>query len=88
MKKLHKLKNIEFENDKLQINIDGFDYTFPLKSISLKLHEATTEERSHFKISDSGYGINWPLLDEDLSIDGMLKQIKSVKLVRKKKKSI
>jgi len=28
-------------------------------------------EKSH-EISPSGYGIYWPLIDEDLSIDGLL----------------
>jgi hypothetical protein len=26
-----------------------------------------------FEVSPSGYGIHWPELDEDLSIDGMIK---------------
>jgi hypothetical protein len=25
-----------------------------------------------YEISPSGYGIRWPLIDEDLSIDGLL----------------
>ena len=29
-------------------------------------------ERATFEISPSGYGIHWPLLDEDISIDGLL----------------
>ena len=28
------------------------------------------------KVSPSGYGIHWPELDEDLSIDGMIKAAK------------
>jgi hypothetical protein len=27
----------------------------------------------NFEVSPSGYGIHWPELDEDLSIDGMIK---------------
>jgi Protein of unknown function (DUF2442) len=30
----------------------------------------------NFEVSPSGYGIHWPELDEDLSIDGMIKSIK------------
>jgi hypothetical protein len=30
----------------------------------------------NFEISPSGYGIHWPDLDEDLSIDGMIKAVK------------
>ncbi|MBW2657327.1 MAG: DUF2442 domain-containing protein, partial [Deltaproteobacteria bacterium] len=34
--------------------------------------KASEEERNNFEISLSGYGIHWPLLDEDISIDGLL----------------
>jgi hypothetical protein len=30
------------------------------------------EERNNFEVSPSGYGIHWPLIDEDLSIDGLI----------------
>ena len=30
------------------------------------------EERNTYEISPSGYGIHWSLIDEDLSIDGLL----------------
>ena len=36
------------------------------------LEKASDEERNNFEISPSGYGIHWPLLDEDISIDGLL----------------
>jgi len=36
------------------------------------LEKASDEERDNFEISPSGYGIHWPLLDEDISIDGLL----------------
>jgi hypothetical protein len=47
------------------------EYAFPLEKISKKLFDASDNERAHYKISPSGYGIHWPLLDEDLSIDGL-----------------
>jgi hypothetical protein len=37
------------------------------------LVKATDVERKDFKISPSGYGIHWRQLDEDLSINGLLK---------------
>jgi len=36
------------------------------------LEKPSKEERNNFAISPSGSGIHWPLLDEDISIDGML----------------
>jgi len=38
----------------------------------LALLNASDIERETFKISPFGYGIHWPLLDEDMSIDGLL----------------
>jgi len=32
----------------------------------------TWAESAAYEISPSGYGIHWPLIDEDLSIDGLL----------------
>ena len=72
-KMIHRIKNVKFLEDKLFINIDGSDYSFPLRIISKKLLKSSEIERNTFSISKSGYGINWPLIDEDLSIDGMLK---------------
>jgi hypothetical protein len=36
------------------------------------LAQASDAELKHFEISPSGYGIHWPLIDEDISIDGLL----------------
>jgi hypothetical protein len=45
-----------------------------LSDVSQKLAKATQTEREDFKISPSGYGIHWRMLDEDLSINGLLSQ--------------
>lgn len=87
MKKHHSVKNIRFEEKSLLINIDGTDYKFPLKLISEKLYNAKTDELKEFLISPSGYGIHWPVLDEDISIDGLLK-IKSATKTHPKKSSV
>ena len=72
--KYHIIKDIKFESNKLLINIDQKEYSFDLNSISKKLYQAGHVERNHYQISPSGYGIHWPTIDEDLSIDGLLKQ--------------
>ena len=68
----YKIKNIEFKEGFLFINIDGVDYRFLLKEFSEKLFNASYDELTDFKISPSGYGINWIKLDEDISIPGLL----------------
>ncbi|MCU0600104.1 MAG: DUF2442 domain-containing protein [Desulfobacterales bacterium] len=72
MMKYHNIKNLKFEGDLLVITIDENEKTFYLNEVSPVLKGASEKERSIFEISPSGYGNHWPLLDEDLSIDGLL----------------
>ena len=69
----HKIEKIRFNQDFIMLNIDGNELTIPLDKLSGKLKSATDIEREMYKISPSGYGIHWPLIDEDLSIDGILR---------------
>ena len=72
MKKFHTVKKLFFENDRLHVHINGNEYEFELRKISKALLKANRNQRETFEISPSGYGIHWPLIDEDLSIDGLL----------------
>ena len=72
MKKYHEVDNIHFTEETLKIKIDGKLYEFELSAISEKLANASDIERNRYEISPSGYGIHWPLIDEDLTIDGFL----------------
>ena len=72
MKKYHEIKTLQFNREKLEIEIDDQNHEFKLVDISEKLAKASDIERNKYEISPSGYGIHWPLIDEDLSIDGLL----------------
>jgi hypothetical protein len=72
MKLYHDIKNVRFDEEKLYININGKEYSFLLESISEKLSKSSKEELEQYTISPSGYGIHWDIIDEDLSIDGLL----------------
>jgi len=72
MKKLHKVERVAFDEDNLILKIDGKGYKFRLADISHRLADAPSGKREKYEISPSGYGIHWPLIDEDLSIDGLL----------------
>ena len=37
-----------------------------------RLAAATQEQRENLVVSPSGYGIHWPELDENLSVDGLI----------------
>jgi hypothetical protein len=73
MGKAYNISDLRFEGDNLILKIDNQLIKLKLADISEKLVKATDQERRDFKISASGYGIHWRLLDEDLSINGLLK---------------
>jgi hypothetical protein len=70
---LHDVERIEFEGDTMVLHIDGRLCRVPLLAASRRLAEAAEEQRRHYAVSPSGYGVHWPDLDEDLSIDGLLR---------------
>lgn len=72
MKKTHDVQSVIFKDDTMILTVDGREYSFSLSAISTRLAKASRHERDVFEISPSGYGIHWPLIDEDLSIDGLL----------------
>ena len=37
-----------------------------------RLLNATPEQRNHWQIAGAGFGIHWPEVDEDLSVQGLL----------------
>jgi hypothetical protein len=76
MNRIHEITDLHFDNEQLVITIDKEVKRFPVDRISQKLRNATDHERNTFEISLSGYGIHWPILDEDLSIDGLLRYAK------------
>jgi hypothetical protein len=72
MEKAYNINRISFENEFIILIIENQVVKLKLSDISQKLANATKTEREDFKISPSGYGIHWRLLDEDLSINGLL----------------
>lgn len=69
----HVIKDISFENNTMIINIDNQVFNFQLNKVSKKLLDATDLQRQFYKVSPSGYGIHWPLVDEDLSVEHLIK---------------
>ncbi|HWA89300.1 MAG TPA: DUF2442 domain-containing protein [Rhizomicrobium sp.] len=51
---------------------DGREIGAPLDWFP-KLRQAAAEDRDVWEPSAAGHGIHWPRIDEDLSIDGLLK---------------
>jgi hypothetical protein len=72
MKAYHDIKNLHFDGEYMVITVDGKEKRFRVKDVSPALEHASVEERNTFEVSPSGYGIHWPLLDEDIAVDGLL----------------
>ena len=72
MRKAHDVQKVSFAGRKMLLSVDGRDYEIDLAAYSRKLAQATLEQKHRFEVSPSGYGIHWPELDEDLSIDGLI----------------
>ncbi len=71
-RRFHTVGPVTFSGDTMTIEIDGTENRFELSKVSSPLAGASAIERERYEVSPSGYGIHWPLLDEDLSIDGLL----------------
>ncbi len=69
----HNIESVSFDKDLMYIQIDGDLIKLPISMLCSKLATATDIQRNLFTISPSGYGIHWPLLDEDLAVDSLLK---------------
>lgn len=69
----HQITAISFEQDTIRLSIDGKVLVLPLEKVSKKLQDASDVQRKFFKISPSGYGIHWPLIDEDLGVGALLR---------------
>lgn len=84
MPNIHQVRKITFSNSNMTLIVDGISYTIDLKIVSPKLAKANSVLKNDFTISPSGYGIHWKMLDEDLSIDGLIKTAKQqIKLERR-----
>jgi hypothetical protein len=61
--------------DALTITTGRGTYSIPWEQCSSALARASWLEQSRAEMSPSGYGIHWPLLDEDLAIGPLLKSV-------------
>ena len=72
MDKAHDVQNVSFSGSVMHMKVDGRAYEFNLASQSPRLACATQQQRENVVISPAGYGLHWPDVDEDLSIDGLI----------------
>lgn len=73
MNKAHDIQRVFFSGTIMHLRVDGKDYQIDIAGESERLRRATQKQRDNFELSPSGYGIHWPDVDEDLSIDGLIR---------------
>ena len=64
---------IETTPEALVVTTENGSYSIPWERCSERLVRASLAERSRAELSSSGYGIHWPLIDEDLAVGPLLR---------------
>jgi hypothetical protein len=72
MDKAHDVQSITFSGTTMFLRVDGKQYEIDVAKQSERLANATQRQRENFEVSPTGYGIHWPDVDEDLSMDGLI----------------
>ena len=83
MNKHYNISGLKFEGNFLFLTINGEKKKFPLREVSLAIEQATDEQKNTYEISPSGYGIHWPLIDEDVFVGGLLGVVNHPEIKRK-----
>ena len=73
MDRFYNITDLQFDKDYMLFKADNILYKIEICKASDKLAKATDQIRNDYKISPSGYGIHWRQLDEDLSINGLIR---------------
>lgn len=64
--------SVEVTDEELTVALaDGRRISVPLVWFP-RLLQATAEQRARWELLGDGEGIHWPLVDEDLSVEGLL----------------
>lgn len=68
-----RVRSVEITDDLLSVALmDGRCISVPLVWYP-KLLQADGNQRSNWQVAGAGYGIHWPDIDEDLSVEGLLR---------------
>ncbi len=80
MNKFHHVVIDQTTQEYLYLTVDNQAYRIVWEKCSKRLLSGTPEERRFIDIAPSGYGLHWPLLDEDLAIDPLLKHAEPIQI--------
>ena len=79
MTKHHEVANVRVSSGTLQMTVDGKRYSIELAAVSKRLAAATPQDHRRLEVSATGYGLHWETVDEDLSVDGLIRWCESQK---------
>lgn len=66
-------ESVSFGTSEMHVSlVDGRRVSVPLEWFP-KLAKATRAQLEHYELMGDGEGIHWPDLDEDLSVEGLLR---------------
>lgn len=82
MSKIHEVEGVKTTDTHLYLIVDGQPYRIKWSDCSTKLSNTTTDRRAYLDVSPSGYGLHWPLLDEDLAITPLLRHAEALSLAQ------
>ena len=68
-----RVAGVSFDAERLIVDLmDGRTIAVPLAWYP-RLLAATAKQRAEWEVAGGGYGIHWPQIDEDLSVEGLLR---------------
>ena len=79
-----RVMDVRVTDDAISVDLyDGRTITVPLAWYPRLLH-ATPAQQANWRIAGAGYGIHWPDIDEDLSVQGLLQGAPAPRVAAKK----
>jgi hypothetical protein len=66
-------KAIVTTREALIVTLESGSVSIPWEKCSERLAHASQAERERAELSPSGYGIHWPLIDEDLAVGPLVR---------------
>ncbi len=73
MDQRHNVQSIDFDGRLMTLSVDDQSYRLDVSLVSKRLATASDAARKLYHVSPSGYGIHWPEVDEDLTVDGLVR---------------
>ena len=77
--RFHQITADANDPDFLYFTVDQRRYRIRWTACSERLATAAAEQRAFFDVSPAGYGIHWPLVDEDLAFDPLIQQAEQLR---------